>query len=118
VRELIARVEDERKSGFVFDIGVRALDAAMRTLCKTLGIKDKVTPHDLRRTFATRAAEMGIGEDAIDRVLNHKKRGVIKTYNRYLYRAEDKITMEKVAARIVALAEGTGADAKVIPLRG
>jgi integrase len=90
----------------------------MRTLCKELAIKDKVTPHDLRRTFATRAAEMGIGEDAIDRVLNHKKRTIVKVYNRYLYRAEDKMTMEKVGARILALATGAGTDAKVIALRG
>jgi integrase len=118
-RDLIARLEDDSKSGFVFDIGVRALDAAMRTLCKALAITDKVTPHDLRRSFATRAAEMGIGEDAIDRVLNHKKRGVIiKTYNRYHYRNEDKANMEKIGARILALATGVGADAKVIPLRG
>jgi len=112
----MARLEDERTSGAVFDMGGRKLDVAMRDICKSVRIGSKVTPHDLRRTFATRAAEMGIGEDAIDRVLNHKKRGVIKTYNRYLYRAEDKITMEKVAARIVALAEGI--DAKVIPFRG
>jgi integrase len=46
------------------------------------------TPHDLRRTVATRMAEMGIMEEIIDRVLNHTRQGIIRTYNHYAYDKE------------------------------
>jgi len=112
VQELLAALEDDRDAGFVS--GVRRLDTAMRDICSRLGVTDTVTPHDLRRTFATRAAEIEIGEDAIDRVLNHKKHGVTKIYIRHLYRNEDKRTMESVAAHLLWLAKGARAD-KVVP---
>src|SRR5262249_797015 len=51
VQELIAALEDQRDAGFVFD--VQRLDTAMRDICARLGVKEKVTPHDLRRTFST-----------------------------------------------------------------
>jgi len=114
VQELLAALEDDRDTGFVF--GVSRLDTAMRQICAELGVKEKVTPHDLRRTFTTRAAEMEIGEDTIDRLLNHKKRGIIKTYNIYSYANQNKRAWEQIAARIMWLATGTG-DSKVIPLR-
>jgi len=54
VQELLAALEDDRDAGFVS--GVRRLNTAMRDICSRLGVTDTVTPHDLRRTFATRAA--------------------------------------------------------------
>lgn len=54
------------------------------------GIKDW-TLHDLRRTFATRLAEMGIGIHVIERLLNHASgqiSGVVATYNRASYMSE------------------------------
>ena len=104
----------EGSSGFVLQ-GTRGHHLAneMKVICRALGV-ERATPHDLRRTFATRAAEIGIGEDVIDRILGHKKHGVIKVYNRYSYANEDRAAMETIAAHIVELA--TGAVAKVVNL--
>lgn len=55
------------------------------------------TPHDLRRTAATKLAELGCPDEIIDEIQNHKKRGVIRTYNRYRYDKEKKLWLERWA---------------------
>ena len=82
------------------------LDAAMRDLCKKLGVADKVTPHDLRRTFGTLVTRLGFGRPAMDRILNHRDRSVGSVYDRHAYATEDQRVMEAVARCIVELAEG------------
>lgn len=55
------------------------------------------TPHDLRRTAATRWAEMEISGDMIDRLQNHitkQKQGVGHVYNRYSYAKEKQLALE------------------------
>jgi integrase len=42
----------------------------------------KWTPHDLRRTFATRARDIGISSDVIERCLNHTPQGIVGVYQR------------------------------------
>lgn len=63
------------------------------------------TPHDLRRTAATRIAEIGIQPHTIARILNHIDRSVTALhYNLYNYDAEKKEAMEaweKVLLEIV-----------------
>ncbi len=46
------------------------------------------TPHDLRRTFATRLAGMQVAPHVIEKCLNHTLGGVLATYNRHDYAAE------------------------------
>lgn len=46
------------------------------------------TPHDLRRTFATRLAGLGIDPLVIEKCLNHTLGGVLATYNRHTYEKE------------------------------
>lgn len=46
------------------------------------------TPHDLRRTFATRLAGLGVAPHVVEKMLNHTLGGVLATYNRYDYAAE------------------------------
>ncbi|WP_413614886.1 integrase family protein [Halomonas cupida] len=45
-------------------------------------------PHDLRRTFATRVAGLGIPPHVVEKLLNHTLGGVLQTYNRHDYRDE------------------------------
>ena len=50
---------------------------------------------DLRRTFATRMAGLGVGEDTIGRLLNHAKYGVTgKHYNQYKYLEEKRRALD------------------------
>lgn len=62
------------------------------------------TPHDLRRTFATRMAGLGIDPLVIEKCLNHTLGGVLATYNRHTYEAERKhaaVAWAKEVQRIV-----------------
>jgi integrase len=86
---------------------VAQLAATMRTICTQLGVTQKVTPHDLRRTFLSQVTALGFGRDALDRIANHKKQhAVTDVYDRHGYASEDQHIMEAVAAEIVRLAEG------------
>lgn len=49
---------------------------------------DRYTPHDLRRTCATRMADNGVEPFIVERVLNHKLEGVMAVYNRAEYESE------------------------------
>jgi integrase len=55
------------------------------------------TPHDLRRTVATRIAEqLGVGgEQLIKRVLGHADGSVTAIYNRYGYVREMRAVLEQ-----------------------
>lgn len=77
---------------------------------------DFFTPHDLRRTVATRMAEMGLMEEIIDRVLNHTRHGIIRAYNHYAYDKEIKGALEAWESRLIGITAGRR-EAKVIPLR-
>ena len=52
------------------------------------------TPHDLRRTCATFLSQLGFMDEVIDAVLNHKKNGVIRIYNKNTYDDEKKRALE------------------------
>jgi integrase len=112
---------DEVATGYVFASArgypVSALDAAMRAICGELGIAEKVTPHDLRRTHGSTITALGFGRDAMNRIQNHKEGGIASVYDRHGYAEETKRVMEAVAAKIMALAEGHSAGGKVVPLR-
>jgi integrase len=89
--------------------GIDRLDAAMRDICKKLGV-ERATPHDLRRTHGTTIAALGFGREAMNRVQNHVEGGIASVYDRHKYGPENQRIMEAVAARIMALVEGRPAD--------
>src|SRR6516164_9450707 len=62
--------------------------------------------HDLRRSFVTGMAELGVQPHIIEMAVNHQsghKAGVAGTYNRANYHAERKVALDKWAAHIMAL---------------
>lgn len=66
--------------------------------------QNRYTPHDLRRTCATRMADNGVEPFIVERVLNHKLEGVMAVYNRAEYEQERisaAETMEKLILDIV-----------------
>jgi integrase len=100
------------------DFARTKLNAPMRAVCAQLGVTEKVTPHDLRRTFLSQVTALGFGRDAMDRIANHKQHAVTDVYDRHGYAVEDQHIMETVAGEIVRLAEGRPGVAKVVPLKG
>jgi integrase len=76
------------------------------------------TLHDLRRTAATKMADIGIQPHVIEAVLNHvsgHKAGVAGIYNRSAYQKEMKTALLRWADHIRALIEDT--ESKVVTLR-
>jgi len=55
------------------------------------------SPHDLRRTFRSLAAALGIQGHVAERCLNHKLKGIVGTYNRHDYLEERLAAHTKVA---------------------
>jgi integrase len=86
----------------------------MRDICVKLGVSEKVTPHDLRRSFCSKVTALGFGREAMNRVTNHKEGGIADVYDRHRYQEENKKIMEAVAQHIVTIAEGGG---NVVALR-
>ena len=52
------------------------------------------TPHDLRRTFATRLNELKIGPHIVEKILNHRMSGVMAVYNQADYQEERGAAMQ------------------------
>jgi integrase len=107
---VIAEIDDAPPTtGFVFTgsrgAAIARLDDAMRAICTKLSV-DRVTPHDLRRTFCSKVTALNFGRDAMDRIANHREGGVTDIYDRHGYETEDRRIMESVADHITMVAEG------------
>ena len=74
--------------------------------------------HDIRRTVATRMADLGVLPHVIEAALNHisgHKAGVAGIYNRSSYVAEKSAALILWAAHVIAITEGKAAD--IVSLR-
>jgi integrase len=87
-----------------------------------LGQKARPMPdwrlHDLRRTAATRMADLGVLPHVIEAVVNHisgHKAGVAGIYNRSTYEPEKRRALDMLADHILSVVEGV--ERKVVPLR-
>ena len=95
----------------------------LREICAVTGEKvvNRWTPHDLRRTVATRLAEtLGVGgEQMIRRVLGHSDGSVTAIYNRYGYVKEMRAVLNQWADELTQK-EGTKSESEsdsVTPLQ-
>jgi integrase len=69
--------------------------------------------HDVRRTVATRMADLGVQPHVVEAVLNHvsgHKAGVAGIYNRAAYAAEKRQALDLWGAHVVALVEGRASN--------
>jgi integrase len=74
--------------------------------------------HDLRRTMATGAAELGVQPHIVEACLNHvsgHKAGIAGVYNKAAYDREKGIALKLWADHLTAVVEGR--KSKVVPLR-
>lgn len=93
-----------------WDLSKKALDARIGAIAPW-------THHDLRRTMATRMAEIGVMPHVIEAVLNHvsgHKHGVAGIYNRSTYEREKMIALDRWAEHVLATVEGR--STKIVPL--
>jgi integrase len=78
------------------------------------------TLHDLRRTFASGCARLGIAVHVVEAALNHRSgsiRGIAAVYNRYDYGAEKRTAMQIWARHVESIVSGE-AVGNIIELRG
>lgn len=93
--------------------GYSGWSRAKDTLDKVAKVKDW-TLHDLRRSAATRMADLGVQPHIIEAVLNHvsgHKSGVAGIYNRSTYAAEKRAALDLWASHLlVVVAKSDGAN--------
>ena len=95
-----------------------ALTRAVARHWSDMGLTEKFTPHDLRRTLRTRLAELRVNDLVAEKVLGHKLQGMMAVYNQHSYDTEKRqalIKWEGKLQRITGLEQPE--EAKVIPLR-
>lgn len=88
-----------------YPVTVQGLDRAARRLVRTTGLAD-FTPHDLRRTAATRLGELGFNRLIQDKVLNHKDRTVGGIYDHYSYDKEKRLALDGWARKLGQILTG------------
>ena len=86
-------------------IETRSLSQALRKRIKVsdLSKMEPFTPHDLRRTAASRMADMSVAPHVIEKILNHVMTGAMGVYNRADYLAERKEALKVWGERIEQL---------------
>lgn len=94
---------------FVFGLGGRGpfkgWNRAKRALEQRAGVEGWRL-HDLRRTFATRLADLGVAPHIIEAALNHQsgaKANVAGTYNRALYESEKRAAFDLWGRHVLSL---------------
>lgn len=82
-----------------------AVQAWLRRWCARNKIEPAFTPHDTRRTFATRLHDLGVAPHIVERCLNHALQGVMAVYNQADYEAECRAAWNLWAAELQRIVE-------------
>ena len=80
-------------------ITIRAVSQAVRDNRRGFGIPD-FTPHDLRRTAASRMTALGVPRLHVEKILNHTITDVAEIYDRHDYTEEKRAALDKWAAAL------------------
>jgi integrase len=91
----------------------RFVTVRAREIAEETGDEDAVTIqpwtlHDFRRTCATRLGKLGVPRVVISKVLNHAIPGVTSTYDRNEYELEKRAALDRWAAHLQGIVDGTG----------
>lgn len=108
------------KAGHIAPSAVgRALHRHLSNLDKPIskGSTEWFTPHDLRRTAASKMTEAGINRLTVAKILNHAETGVTAVYDRHSYDKEKRQALEAWGRRLDAiLSEGKAGASNVVNL--
>jgi integrase len=101
-------------------ITAHALAVAMRRFSDRLDVKsaeakswraDPPSPHDLRRTFATRLSGLGVSKEDRDALLNHIRSDVgSKHYDLYERAKEKRAALSKWEEALAAILNSSGTE--------
>ena len=110
----------------VFGCEGHALAVAMRRMADRLPDEpgadawraDPPTPHDLRRSCATRLAGLGVPGEDVSAILNHARQDVTgRHYDRYARDREKRIALSAWSAELTRIINPDQAGGEVLPLR-
>ena len=97
-------------------LGVSSIDRALKRLINQKGW-DSFTPHDLRRTAATRLGELGFNRLIQDKILNHKDNSMGGIYDRYSYDNEKRAALDAWDRKLRQIVTGKP-QSNVVPIFG
>lgn len=87
-----------------FRLDHRTLDRGVKRLFrKVFPDWTPFTPHDLRRTMATRLADLGVAPHVVEKMLNHQMEGAMAVYNRGEYLSERRAAWRLWGAKLAQL---------------
>jgi integrase len=66
------------------------------------------SPHDLRRTMASRMGDLGVAPHVIERCLNHIQQGIVGVYQRQEYMVERQAAFELWGQQLTQLTQPCG----------
>lgn len=98
--------QSRRRRYVFYNTSATAVQAFLRRWCEKNDIgrgspeqnhQGYFTPHDFRRTFATRLNELGIGPHVVEKILNHRLAGVMAVYNHADY-ADERVSAMQIWA--------------------
>ena len=94
----------------------KALSKAIRDRIRSVPLKNRTnktgkllltggewSPHDLRRTMASRMGDLGVAPHVIERCLNHVQQGIVGVYQRQEYLKERRGAFDKWGAKLASL---------------
>ena len=89
-------------------VKVKDLPGVMKRVCKQVGVRDAIRPHDLRRSFLSAITTLGFDRHLLNVVANHVTKEIADVYDRTKYRNRAREAAEAAADHIMALARGQG----------
>lgn len=116
--EIIEEMKKRTKGPYVFPgkninacLYRTSIPTYLKRLVKKLGWKERVTPHDLRRTMRSALPSLKIKRPVAEKILNHKPPKIVGVYEHYDYFDEVKDAFEKWDSCLSEIING-GTDRK------
>jgi len=100
--KLIEHAKRYRSDDRVFPVTNTTANRAVARSKETLKV-NHFTPHDLRRTAASKMASEGVSRLVISKILNHKDGGVTAVYDRHSYDLEKKRALDHWSERLLSI---------------
>jgi integrase len=93
----------------------KAAATLRKLMAADLGTEPDFTLHDLRRSFRTGLAGVGVKFEVAERLIGHAPQGLARIYDQHAYRREMREGTERWARRLRGIVNPR--DEKVVPLR-
>jgi integrase len=106
-------------SGHALTTAMRRMAAKIEGAALKTWKADPPSPHDLRRTVATRLSQMGTLPETVSAILNHTRGGITgRHYDHYQRAAEKRAALDAWAALVTGIVEGKSGNVVRLAVTG